>query len=586
MQRPSRRQFIRNVTLGAAAATGALALSSFQSLANPGSTDASTGGAASPFRHGVASGDPLSNRVILWTRITPETAGTQTGMWEIAADAGFRRILHAGPFTTGPERDFTVKVDAAGLAPDTVYFYRFHIGTRISPVGRTRTLPVGRPTQVKLVVFSCSNYPAGYFHAYREAARLDGVHAAVHLGDYLYEYQRNGYASEDAEALGREVDPPHESLSLDDYRRRHAQYRSDPNLQAVHAALPFICVWDDHEVANDAWREGADNHDPDTEGDYFARRAAAVQAYHEWIPIRTPDPADPLKISRSFDFGDLLSLHMLDTRQIARDKQLNYGDYLSEGKLDTARFSRDLNDPARQLIGEAQTAWLKDALVRSDARWQVLGQQVLMARMDVPAPVALDQLGISEYLALHDKANLMPTALSADEQAHIAGPVLPNNLDAWDGYPSARETVLGLARDLDKNLVVLAGDTHNAWASNLADAAGTAVGVEFATASVSSPGLETYRTSEHPDALAAGLVRLIDTLKFTDTSHRGFMVVTATPDQCEAEWHFLTTVKQPDYRRFVGTRLRVLPGAGNRVLRPVESALATLAPNTDGIAVL
>lgn len=584
MHRPSRRRFIRTFTLGAAAASGALALPSFQSLANPGTADAAVSGEENaPFHHGVASGDPLGDRVILWTRVTPERPGPQTVVWEVAADADFRRIRRAGVVVTGPAQDYTVKVDATGLAPDSVYFYRFRHAARYSRTGRTRTLPVGSTGQVKLLVFSCANYPAGYFHAYREAARLDGIHAAVHLGDYLYEYQRGGYASEDAAALEREVEPAHELLTLDDYRLRHAQYRTDPDLQALHAAVPFICVWDDHELCNDAWREGADNHELETEGDFFARRAAAVQAWHEWIPVRAPDPSNRLKIARSFDFGDLVSLHMLDTRHIARDKQLNYWDYLSaEGELDEARFSRDLNDPTRQLIGEAQTAWLGQALSRSSARWQVLGQQVLMARMDVPAPVALDQLGVSEYLALRDKAAIMPTALNSDERKWLTHALLPNNLDAWDGYPAARETVLALARDLDKNLVVLAGDTHNAWASNLADANGIPVGVEFATASVSSPGLEHYRPGEHPDALANGLVHLIDRLEFAETAHRGFMVITATRDQCLAEWHFVSTVKSPDYRNIAGPKLRVLPGAANRVLLEEESVVvAATAPRAD-----
>ncbi|NMG31027.1 alkaline phosphatase D family protein [Aromatoleum evansii] len=575
MHRPGRRRFIRNFTLGAAAAGGALTLSSFQSLASPSTADATTRGEEkSSFLHGVASGDPLSDRVILWTRVTPERPGPQTVVWQIAADADFRHIHRTGFFVTGPRQDYTVKVDATGLTADTTYFYRFRVGEQFSRTGRTRTLPVGPTEQVKLLVFSCSNYPAGYFHAYREAARLEGIHAAVHLGDYLYEYQRGGYASEDAAALGREVEPGHEMTTLADYRLRHAQYRTDPDLQTLHAAVPFICVWDDHEMCNDVWREGADNHDADTEGDFFVRRAAAVQAYHEWIPIRAPDSTDRQKITRSFDFGDLVSLHMLDTRQIARDRQLNFWDYLStEGELDEARFSRDLNDPTRQLIGEAQTAWLEQAMTRSGARWQVLGQQVLMARMKVPAPVALDQLGISEYLALRDEATLIPAALSGRDRDRLAGTHLPYNLDAWDGYPAARESVLAMARDLDKNLVVLAGDTHNAWASNLTDENGIAVGVEFATASVSSPGLEHYRPSEQPAALATGLVRLIEALEFAETGHRGFMVVTATPDHCQATWHFVSTVKSPSYKKITGPTLRVLPGAGNRVLRPAEHAL-------------
>lgn len=576
MHQPSRRRFIRRITLGVAVAGGGLSLSSLQTLASPEAAEGNVQGEnSSPFQHGVASGDPLTDRVILWTRVAPQRPGPQTVAWEIATDAAFRSIDGTGVFVTGQEHDYTVKVDAAGLRPDTVYYYRFRFGVQLSPTGRTRTLPEGTIEHVKLLVFSCSNYPAGYFHVYREAARIEDAHAAVHLGDYLYEYQRGGYASEDAMALGREVEPSHELLTLDDYRQRHAQYRRDPDLQALHAAVPFICVWDDHELCNDAWREGADNHASDAEGDFFARRAAALQAYHEWIPIRAPDPSDRLQIARSFDFGDLVSLHMLDTRHVGRDKQMNYGDYLSpEGELDAPRFSHDLNDPARQLIGEAQSVWLEEAFTRSASRWQVLGQQVLMAKMEVPAPVALDQLGVSEYIALRDKGGVAPVALSG--RGRLAGTPLPWNLDAWDGYPAAREHVLALARELGKNLVVLAGDTHNAWASNLADANGTPVGVEFATASVSSPGLEHYRPGEQPAALADGLLGLIDALEYAETGHRGFMVVTATPERCQAEWHFVSTVKRRNYRTIAGPTMHVLPGPQNRVLRSEKPHVVTV----------
>lgn len=561
MPRPTRRKFIRNLTLGAAAASG---VASYRALAGstlPELPPTSSLNQRVLFQHGVASGDPLADRVILWTRVTPERPGRLPLVWEIAADAGFRRVLRSGVAITGPEQDYTAKVDAIGLAPDTVYHYRFRLGAQASPVGRTRTLPLGAVEEAKLLVFSCSNYPAGYFHAYREAARVEGVRAAVHLGDYIYEYQRGGYASEDAAALGREVAPAHELLSLEDYRQRYAQYRSDPDLQALHAALPFICVWDDHEVANDAWREGADNHDPATEGDFDARRAAAVQAYYEWLPIRQPDPAHPLRIYRSFHFGDLMSLHMLDTRQIARDKQLAYGDYFGPGGFDTARFAADLTSPTRQLMGVDQTLWLQDALADSGALWQVLGQQVLMARMDIPAPLALGQMSFSAYTALLTKAATAPGSLTLQERAILAQPAIPYNLDAWDGYPAARETVLAMARNLDKNLVVLAGDTHNAWASNLADYLGNPVGVEFATAGVSSPGLEEYLPGENPAVVAAGLTQIIGPLEYAETAHRGFMIVTASRTECRAEWRFVSTVKARDYFNLAGPAWRVLPGA-------------------------
>jgi alkaline phosphatase D len=522
------------------------------------------------FEHGVASGDPLARKVIIWTRVTSERGGIVPVKWEMALDAAFRRIVRAGIALTDGRKDHTVKVDVSGLKPDTVYHYRFAVGHTVSPAGRTRTLPVGSVTQVKLAVFTCSNFPAGYFHAYREAAKLDGIHAAVHLGDYIYEYGRDGYASTDAAELGREVLPAGELLTLDDYRQRYAQYHTDADLQAVHAAMPFINVWDDHEIANDTWKDGAENHDPASEGDFTVRRAAALQAFHEWLPIRTPDPRRPQQINRSFAFGNLLALHMLDTRVVARDQQMEYANYFgSDGSFDVQRFAADLADTDRQLLGAEQLLWLQDQLAASGATWQMLGQQVLMGRMNIPAPLVLGQISFSAYSALLYKAQTAPATLSAQEQFILAQPAIPYNLDAWDGYAMARETVLAMARGLDKNLVVLAGDTHNAWASDLEDFQGNAVGVEFAVASVSSPGLEEYFPSENPLAVAAGLESIIGPLKYANTGDRGYMVVTATPGECRADWHYVSTVKAEDYTAAVGKSLRTLPGAANRRLIPM-----------------
>ncbi len=521
------------------------------------------------FRHGVASGDPLSDRVIIWTRVTPPEPGPVRVEWEMATDARFNRVVRHGMLITDADQDYTVKVDVTGLRPGRQLYYRFRANGQHSPRGRTRTLPETGVEQIKLAVFSCSNYPAGYFHAYREVARLDDVFASVHLGDYIYEYGQGGYASEDAEALGRLVDPPGELLALDDYRRRHAQYRSDPDLQALHAAMPMIAVWDDHEISNDTWTDGAENHDAASEGDFAARKAAALQAYHEWLPTRLPDPARPEVIYRSFRFGDLLNLHMLDTRVVGRDKQLNYADYFdASGNFASDAFTADLADPNRQLLGAEQLGWLTGQLAQSTTTWDVLGQQVLMGRMDIPSPLVLGSISFSDYSALVYKAQVAPQTLTPEEAAILAQPAIPYNLDAWDGYFMARETVLGTARALDRNLVVLSGDTHNAWASNLLDYSGNQVGVEFATTSVSSPGLEAYFPSEDPVLVAAGLSQIIGPLEYANTHQRGYMLLTASHAECRAEWVYVSTVKSDVYDVIPGPAWTTLPGAGNRSLIP------------------
>jgi alkaline phosphatase D len=553
----SRRDFIRGLGASVLAAS-ALARSS-GALAQD---------VDQPFQHGVASGDPLADRVIIWTRVTPKHPGPVSVKWEVAHDAEFRQVLRRGHALAGAQADYTVKVDVLGLPPSATLFYRFSAQGQLSSVGRTRTLPVGELDQVKLAVFSCANYPAGYFHVYAEAAKLDDVFASVHLGDYIYEYGRDGYASGDAAALGREVEPANELLALNDYRQRYAQYRSDLDLQAMHAAMPMIAVWDDHEISNDTWRNGADNHDQASEGSFGVRRAAAIRAYHEWLPTRLPDPNKPDLIFRSFKFGNLLSLYMLDTRVIARDQQLDYANYLSATGFDEAQFSVDMANPDRQLIGTMQSNWLTKQMANSTATWDVLGQQVLMGRMYIPAPLVLGQISFTDYSILVYKAQTDPASLTAAELEVLSQPAIPYNLDAWDGYAMARETMLGTSLALNKNLVVLAGDTHNGWASNLDDYLGNPVGVEFATPSVSSPGLEEYFPSEDPIAVAAGLSEIIGPLQYANTHQRGFMLVTATPTECQAEWRYVDTVKSLNYSVVPGPILRTLPGAGNRRIVP------------------
>jgi alkaline phosphatase D len=552
---PNRREFIRTLAAGTVAVGGT-------ALTACGGSDDDTTVA---FLHGVASGDPQSDRVILWTRATPSRDEALQLRWQVATDAAFTSVVAQGTTSTGAERDYTVKVDAAGLQPGTRYFYRFSFGAGShSPVGRTRTLPGGAVQQVKLAVFSCANYPRGYFNAYADAATLADVDAAVHLGDYLYEYPKDGYASGNAAALGRVSVPQTETLALADYRRRHAQYKTDTDLQALHAAVPMIAVWDDHEIANDTWRNGAENHTEASEGSFAARKAAALQAYHEWMPTRLPDAAQPDRIYRSFDFGSLVSLHMLDTRLVGRDLQLDIAGYVTANGFDAARFTADVTAADRQLLGTAQTAWLQARLQASTATWQVLGQQVLMGRMLIPAPIALQQVSVAQYADIATRAQTNPGSLTPQEQAILAQPSIPYNLDAWDGYAAARETVLGAARTLDKNLVVLAGDTHNAWASDLQDAQGNQVGVEFATPGVTSPGLEEVLAGQDPAQLAAGLTQLIGPLQYCDAHRRGYMVVTATASDVRAEWRYVSTIDSRSFTVASDPVLKVRPGAGQR----------------------
>lgn len=555
----SRRVFVRQLALGATA-LGTLPLA------------ACGGGDSDPdvrFVHGVASGDPLSDRVMLWTRVTPPE-GHQADIpvqWELASDAAFNTIVAKGDASATAAKDFTVKVDGTGLKPATTYHYRFKAYAAQSTAGRTRTLPTGSVSQVKLAVFSCANYPAGYFNVYADAARRNDLDATVHLGDYLYEYGQGGYASGNAAALGRLSQPAKEILSLGDYRQRHAQYKTDPDLQALHAAAPMIAIWDDHEIANDTWANGADNHQSATEGSFAARKAAAMQAYHEWLPTRN---AQPEVIYRSFDFGNLLSLHMLDTRVIGRDEQADYASFFTANGFDVAGFTAAVGSPTRQLLGAAQTQWLQQQMATSTTTWQVLGQQVLMGRMNIPAPILVETLqpgagvSVAQYAALVAKAQTAPATLSAAEQAVLAQPSIPYNLDAWDGYQAARETVLGTARSLNKNLVVLSGDTHNAWANELADRNGNAVGVEFATSSVSSPGFEEYLPKENPALLAGAFQQLIPTLKYCDTARRGYLVVTATATECRADWVFVNTITSRNYTASTDKSLKVLAGASGR----------------------
>ena len=564
---------------------------------------------AATFEHGVASGDPMTDKVIIWTRATPVETGTVEVTYEVATDEAFTDIIHNGTATTSAATDYTVKIDVQNLSAGMTYFYRFSNEGTVSPIGKMKTLPGDDVTQVKMAVFSCANYPKGYFNAYTEAATLD-LDVVLHLGDYIYEYgmlDENGdpaYATENAEAIGRVLpsDNDTELLSLDDYRKRYALYHTDSGLQALHAAVPFITVWDDHEVANDTYKEGAENHS-ESEGDFETRKAAALQAYFEWLPIRPASEGDNETIYRAFTFGSLLSLYMLDTRIIARDKQLDYTNYITaEGALDTAAFTTDFFSTTRKMIGDTQMAWLQAQMSTSTATWQVLGQQVLMGRMNIPAELltglaaiqddSLDsatqqQAMIQLFAQFEELATIKTRMLMGDEtltEEEIARvtTVIPYNLDAWDGYFVERETILQMAGTLDKNLVVLSGDTHNSWASDLktfdvlTQTTVDQVGVEFATTSVSSPGMEEYigiTSTETAIQTEQVISLLIDDLQYCNLNNRGLMVVTFTEAAATAEWIHIDNINDETYSILSDRThtLQVLPGAGNRKLVAVDA---------------
>ena len=496
------------------------------------------------FTHNVASGEPSATSVLLWTRYVGEAETALT--WQVSASEDFTRPVAEGSVTASPSRDWCAKGIATGLAPDRWYFYRFIApGGTTSSTGRTRTLPQDTTARFRMAVFSCSNFGFGWFNAYGHAAEANDADIAVHLGDYIYEYGAGTYPDTGEGVADRVLAPATEIVALTDYRLRYATYRADPDCQRLHQVLPMIAVWDDHETANDSYRDGAQNHQPETEGDWAVRKAAAKQAYREWMPVSDAPYA-------AYQVGDLATLFRIDTRLEGREQQFDLGKVLAgstdaKGAMEAlAKFKDgDWANPDRQLLGAAQEQWLADGLAtstRSGTSWQVLVQQVLIGNLKTPAGL-VDQLGsgMPDYVTKRLKAAAM---------ASKAG--LPSNMDAWDGYPAARERVFKAALAADANLLVLAGDTHNGWAFDLA-LDGAAVGVELGVCSVSSPGFETYLSSIKPTDLAAALVAGNEQLVWADTAQRGYMVVELTPTRATTEYRFSTGVKQRS-TRLAGTR--------------------------------
>lgn len=441
-----------------------------------------------PFYHGVASGDPLSDAVIIWTRITLNETNPVEVNWRMATDTSFNTVVANGSFTTDSTMDWTVKVDVTGLTENTWYYYDFEYNGTRSLMGRTRTAPSGNVDQLRFAVASCQSYENGYYHAYRDMVNRNDIDCVLHLGDYIYEYATGGLS---AGVEGRTVEPENEIISLSDYRTRYSHYRLDPDLREAHRQYPFICVWDDHETANNSWRDGAENHTEGSEGSWIDRKAYGIQANMEWLPIRRPDENDFERQYRDFSFGNLADINMLDTRLYDRDEQ-------GAG-----------NENERSMLGFNQRQWLYQNLSNSNAKWKLLGQQVMMA------PLAL-------------------------------GGVILND-DQWDGYPAERDTLYDviLNNSID-NTVVLTGDIHTSWANDLpgdgynGQTGANSLGVEFVVTSIS--------TTSSPVPIPGEFIQgLLPHVKYVDLSQKGYLILDLTEDKAQSDWYYVSDITQPDF---------------------------------------
>ena len=572
------------------------------------------------FNHGVASGDQRHDRVVIWTRVTPDSAGPVPVRWIVARNRELSDVVKTGVVNTNEARDYTVKADVSGLRAGAPYFYGFRAGDAQSAVGKTRTLPRGRLEQLKLAVVSCASYPHGFFNAYEALARRDDVDLVVHLGDYIYEYGLAGYGGDVAVQLGRVPAPDVECVRLSDYRQRHAQYKREAELQAAHAIAPWIVVWDDHEVANDSFATGAENHQPN-EGEWADRKRAALQAYYEWMPIREPQAGRAFEaINRSYQFGDLFTLIMLETRLLSRTQPLDYVTdlpiatqrwnmanpqapvALREAEADTPEMQRlpaiyedvdgelrpvldwrraqgmiaavpnlpagfflapnvealdaALNADDRVLLGEAQQRWLGEELAES-RRANAVWQ--VIGNQVIMAPVAAPDLSATPPQLAAALERLSPGVTQLLKLTRFPFPL---SADTWDGYPRSRAQVLAAIRAAAGNTLVITGDSHKAWVNELNDAQGRAA-VEFGGASITSPSEGDYFTPFGID-FGAGLRARNPHIKHSDPMHRGYLLLTLTRELATAEFYSVTNILSKEYEveRTAAFTVAPIDGAG------------------------
>ena len=486
-----------------------------------------------PFFHGVASGDPLPDAVILWTRLTTPASTADTVYWEISTDTLFTSLLQSGFAMAMPARDFTVKVDVQGLQPDRWYYYRFRHQNAFSLMGRTRTAPApSSQTEARFAVLACSNYQDGFFNAYRDIVRQNEVDAVLHLGDYLYEYGINDFSP--GIDSSRLHSPSGEIFSLGEYRARHSQYKLDEDLREIHRQFPFICIWDDHETANDAWTGGAQNHTEASEGPWEERKNAGRQAYYDWMPIRDRVSGQTDTIRRQLHWGGLISLILLDTRLEGRQQQI--------GTSGAA-----VNDTNRTLLGSEQLAWLKAGLAQSTARWKLIGNQVMISPL------------------------------------RILGSAV--NQDQWDGYPAERTKVLRFIRDNNiDNVVFLTGDIHTSWANDVpldlssyngSTGAGS-VASEMVCSSVTSSSFVNF-------SVPVALIRAFNpNVKYAELSKKGYLTLQVKQAEVQGDWVHMSTVQNRNFNRSIASSWKTVNQA-NRLVQatspiPPRQGMPPLAP--------
>ncbi len=444
-----------------------------------------------PFYHGVASGDPLTNSVMIWTRLTPDTGfvGTANIDWRVALDTGMTNIIQSGMHSTDLSRDYTVKVDVTGLQPDTWYYYEFTYNNKNSIRGRTKTTPVGMKDSLRFAVVSCADYQEGYFNAYAVIKNRNDIDAVIHLGDYMYE------GGDDPGAVGGRIhEPANEIIDLYDYRTRLSQYHLDEDLMRLHQQYPFIMVWDDHESANNSWRDGADNHTEGVEGTWVDRKNYSKQAYYEWLPVRPQIIAGDSILYRKIAFGSLIDLIMVDTRLHGREEQ-------------AGTTGATVNDPSRTILGTDQYTWLIQNMLFSTASWKILGNQVMFA------PLEIAGVGVNE--------------------------------DQWDGYPAERNSIMSqvLANNIE-GVVVLTGDIHTAWGNDVPTAnyqsngTGSAF-VEYVTPSITS-------TNSPIGGLGEAVIQLANNhMKYINLTEHGFLILDVNQVRAQSDWFYVNTLTSP-----------------------------------------
>lgn len=514
------------------------------------------------FVYGVASGDPDTTSIVLWTHVTANSPVDV--MCEVSRDARFRSLTWSGQFTTGPERDHTVKIIADGLKPGGRYFYRFRALGETSPIGRTCTLPVGHLNRLGIALVSCSNFAFGYFNAYDAIAKDTAVDFVLHTGDYIYEYGADSWGGEISRKIGRIHQPAHEIISLPDYRTRHAQYKTDAGSQAMNAAKPLLACWDDHESANNPWVAGAQNHQPDTEGNWAARRAASVQAYYEWMPVREPVAGRTyLQFWRNYAFGDLATLSTLETRHTARALQVDYRPYYTSitSYADAETMEREaIGAPNRSLISTELEADLSAAWTQSKVLgqpWRLIGNPMPIARTRVPDVVAL---GVIPNPASQEKP-----LDAARELAWKGKWNLPFYPDTWDGYEWARERFYTQAKSAGADdLIFLTGDSHSFWANTLFDANGQASGIELGTAGVSSPGdfIDSGFDPATAGKLDAALAAHNPEILWTDNLHQGYVRLELTRSIGRATFVAVDNILSAQYHPFNVSQWQISKGKG------------------------